>query len=324
MKLIKGMLCASMVVSSVWAVEAVKVAPKSATMVQASTADVTIFTSNNADGKITPKTIEDAFKKAGFTISANRDMNGPFVKQFKSSSFDTYNLFTFYKKDAVLELVKKYPNVGLFAPMSMSIYTKKGEKTITVSSLSAEAMAKIMKAPSDDATLHALRTLVKSTLKEAMPQGSFEKLPYTMQKPKGDLVTKFSMEMDADEWEDELDEFKMGFEGELAPNGFVIAGFNNLGDDFDDANYEGYDFYEVYSICKLPVIYTIAQSRPEAGAFAPCSLYLSKKKNVNMLEVAFPSVYNWMSSMAIDSDTDMKVLEDAQAGMQKILTGLTE
>jgi len=322
--LIKGMLCASMVVSSVWAVEAVKVAPKSVPMAQTNTADVTIFTSNNADGKISPKTIEDAFKKAGFTISANRDMNGPFVKQFKSSSFDTYNLFTFYKKDTVLELVKKYPNVGLFAPMSMSIYTKKGEKTISVSSLNAEAMAKIMKAPSDDATLQALRTLVKTTLKEAMPQGNFEKLSYTIQKPKGDLITKFSMEMDADEWEDELDEFKMGFEGELAPNGFVIAGFNNLGDDFDDANYEGYDFYEVYSICKLPVIYTIAQSRPEAGAFAPCSLYLSKKKNVNMLEVAFPSVYNWMSSMAIDSDTDMKVLEDAQAGMQKILTGLTE
>ncbi len=44
------------------------------------------------------------------------------------------------------------------------------------------------------------------------------------------------MEMDKDEWEDELEEFKMGFEGELAPNGFVIAGQNNLGDDFDDAN----------------------------------------------------------------------------------------
>ena len=322
--IIKGMLCASMVVSSIWAVEVAKVAPSDETVVKTNTADIEIFTSANKDGKITPKTIEEAFKKAGFIISANRDMNGPFVKQFKSSSFDTYNLFTFYKKETVLELVKKYPNVGLFAPMSMSIYTKKGEKTISVSSLSAEAMAKIMKAPSDDATLQSLRKLVKKTLKEAMPNGAFEKLNYTMQKPKGDLVTHFSMEMDEEEWEDELDELKMGFEGELAPNGFVIAGFNNLGDEFEEANYEAYDFYEVYSICKLPVIYTIAQSRPEAGAFAPCSLYLSKKKNDNMLEVAFPSVYNWMSSMAIDTDTDMKVLEDAQAGMQKILTGLTE
>jgi uncharacterized protein (DUF302 family) len=322
--LVKGMLCASMVVSSVWAVEVAKVTPSDTTVAQVNRADIEIFTSSNEDGKITPKTIEEAFKNAGFTISANRDMNGPFVKQFKSSSFDTYNLFTFYKKEAVLDLVKKYPNVGLFAPMSMSIYTKKGEKTISVSSLSAEAMAKIMKAPSDDATLQALRKLVKKTLKEAMPNGAFEKLGYSMQKPKGDLVTHFSMEMDAEEWEDELDELKMGFEGELAPNGFVIAGFNNLGDEFEEANYEAYDFYEVYSICKLPVIYTIAQSRPEAGAYAPCSLYLSKKKKENMLEIAFPSVYNWMSSMAIDTDTDMKVLEDAQAGMQKILTGLTE
>jgi uncharacterized protein (DUF302 family) len=322
--LVKGMLCASMVVSSVWAVEVAKVTPSDTTVAQVNRADIEIFTSSNEDGKITPKTIEEAFKKAGFTISANRDMNGPFVKQFKSSSFDTYNLFTFYKKEAVLDLVKKYPNVGLFAPMSMSIYTKKGEKTISVSSLSTEAMAKIMKAPSDDATLQALRKLVKKTLKEAMPNGAFETLGYSMQKPKGDLVTHFSMEMDAEEWEDELDELKMGFEGELAPNGFVIAGFNNLGDEFEEANYEAYDFYEVYSICKLPVIYTIAQSRPEAGAYAPCSLYLSKKKKENMLEIAFPSVYNWMSSMAIDTDTDMKVLEDAQAGMQKILTGLTE
>ncbi len=324
MKLVvKGMLCVSLVVSAVMATEA-KVVVKTPVEVKKSVSDIEIITSENSDGKISPKTIEEAFKKAGFTISANRDMNGPFVKQFKSSGFETYNLFTFYKKEAVLALVKKYPNVGLFAPMSMSIYTKKGEKTISVSSLSAEAMAKIMKAPSDDKTLQDLRKLVKETLQTAMPKGTFSFPSYGVQEPKGELVTNFSMEMDAEEWGDELDELKMGFEGELAPNGFVIAGFNNLGDEFEEAKYEAYDFYEVYSICKLPVIYTIAKTRPEAGAYAPCSLYLSKKKNDNMLQIAFPSVYNWMSSMAIDNKDDMKVLEAAQEGMKKILKGLTE
>lgn len=322
--LIKGMLCASLVVSGVIAGEVVNVAPKEPTVLKNVSADIEIFTSENPDGKITPTSIEKAFKEAGFFISANRDMNVPFVKQFKESSFDTYNLFTFYKKDTVLELVKKYPNIGLFAPMSMSIYTKKGEKTISVSSLTAEAMAKIMKAPNDDKILHDLRALVKQTLKNAMPNGSFEVLSYEKTESKGELVTNFSMEMDADEWEDQLEEFKMGLEGELAPNGFVIAGFNNLGDDFEEANYEAFDFYEVYSICKLPVIYTIAKTRPEAGAYAPCSLYLSKKKNEDMMQIGFPSVYNWMSSMAIDNKEDMKVLETAQAGMKKILTGLIE
>jgi len=322
--LIKGMLCASFMLTGAVAKDVPKEEVIRDEVSTVSKSDIEIFTSQNKDGKITPKIIEEAFKKAGFTVSANRDMNGPFKKQFKDSGFDTYNLFTFYKPDVVLELVKKYPNIGLFAPMSMSIYTKKGEKNISVSSLTAEAMAKIMKAPKSDTVLQGLRKLVKETLQKAMPNGTFSTPSYSMQDAKGDLVTHFSMEMDKDEWEDELDEFKMGFEGELAPNGFVIAGFNNLGDEFEEKNYEVYDFYEVYSICKLPVIYTIAKTHPEAGAYAPCSLYLNKKKDNEMMDVAFPSVYNWMSSMGIDNKDDMKVLEDAQAGMKKILTGLTE
>ena len=286
--------------------------------------DIKVFTSDNKDGKITAKTIEEAFTKAGFFVSANRDMNGPFKKQFKETTFESYNLFTFYKKDTTLALAKKYDNIGLFAPMSMSIYTRKGSTNISISSLTASAMQKIMKIPADEKLLTDLRALVVKTLKTAMPNGKFETLPYKIEATKKELVTKFTMEIDPKDWEDELEELKMGFEGELAPNGFVIAGQNNLGDEFEEANYEGFDFYEVYSICKLPVIYSIAKSHPEAGAFAPCSLYMNKKKNADTMTIAFPSVYNWMSSMAIKSKEDMEVLENAQKGMRKILSGLTE
>ena len=286
--------------------------------------DIQVFTANNKKGKITPKTIQKAFEKAGFFISANRDMNRPFKKQFKETNFDVYNLFTFYKKDLTLELAKKYDNIGLFSPMSMSIYTKKGADTISVATLSAEAMAKIMKIPADDKTLRALRALVVKTLKEALPNGKFEALSYKTTKPKGEMVSTYSMELDEDEWEDELDEFKMGFEGSLAPNGFVIAGENNLGDDFEDSNYTGYDFYEVYSVCKLPVIYTISKTHPEAGAFAPCSLYLAKKRDDKNMKIGFPSVYNWMSSLNLTDKKDMEILEDAQKRMNKMIGSLIE
>jgi uncharacterized protein (DUF302 family) len=286
--------------------------------------DIEVFTSPNKDGNITTKTIEEVFTKAGFFVSANRDMNVPFKKQFKETSFDTYTLFTFYKKDVTLALAKKYENIGLFAPMSMSIYSKKGDKSISVSSLSASAMQKIMNIPKDEKLLTDLRALVVKTLKIAMPNGKFETLPYKIAETKEELISTFSMEIDAKDWEDELEELKMGFEGELAPNGFVIAGENNLGDEFEEANYEGFDFYEVYSICKLPVIYAIAKNHPEAGAFAPCSLYMSKKKGADMMNIAFPSVYNWISSMALDNKEDLSVLEDAQKRMRKILSSLTE
>ena len=324
--IIKGMLIGSLLVTGLIAKESntTKEVKKEVPKTVVSKSDILVLTSDNHDGKITPKSIEKAFKKAGFFISANRDMNLPFKKQFKASGFDVYNLFTFYKKDTALALAKKYDNIGLFAPMSMSIYTKKGDKSISVSSLSLSAMQKIMKIPSDEKLLIDLKALVLKTLKEAMPNGKFETLPYKTEATQKELVTKFTMEIDAKDWDDDLDDLKMDFEGKLAMNGFVIAGQNNLGDDFEEANYNGFDFYEVYSICKLPVIYTIAKTYPEAGAFAPCSLYMNKKKGDENMTIAFPSVYNWMSSMAMDSKKDIEVLEKAQSSMRKILTELTE
>ncbi len=305
-KILKGLLIGSLLITGLMA------------------EDIEVLTSPNKDGKITAKTIEEAFTKAGFFVSANRDMNIPFKKQFKETTFESYNLFTFYKKDTTLALAKKYDNIGLFAPMSMSIYTKKGDKSISVSSLSSSAMQKIMKIPADEKLLTDLRTLVVKTLKTAMPNGKLETLPYKIEATKKELVTKFSMEIDAKDWDDELEELKMGFGGDLALNGFIIAGENNLGDEFEEANYEGFDFYEVYSICKLPVIYTIAKTHPEAGAFAPCSLYMSKKKDADTMTIAFPSVYNWMSSMALTDKEELSTLEDAQKRMRKILSSLTE
>ena len=313
--ILKGLVVALLLATGVTAKEA---------KVEKAAQDIQIFTSDNADGKITPATIEAAFKKAGFFISANRDMNGPFKKQFKETTFDVYNLFTFHSKEINLALAKEYPHFGLFAPMSMSIYTRKGDKKISISSLKVEAMAKILKIPADDKILVKVGEMVKDALKSAMPEGKFETIPYTVQEPTGPLVSSYEMEMDAEEWEDEKEGFQMEFEGALATSGFVMAGFNDLNHDFDESKYEAYDFYDVYSICKLPVIYTVAKVRPEAGAYAPCSLYMYKKKGENNMHLAFPTVYNWIFSMDIKDKESLAVLNEAQESMHKILTELTE
>jgi len=295
-----------------------------ATGLTASIPDIQVYTADNSKGKITPETIEAAFKKTGFYISANRDMNGPFKKQFKETTFDVYNLFTIFSKKETLELVKKYPNIGLFAPMSMSIYTRKGEKKISVSSLSVEAMAKILKIPADDKVLVKVGKMVKEALKLALPGGSFETLSYTVQKATDPLVTSYKTELDEDDLDSAKEEFQMEFEGTLATSGFVMAGFNALNDDFKKQNFNEYDFYDVYSICKLPVIYMVAKLHPEAGAFAPCSLIMYKKKDEKEMNVAYPSVYNWISSMDIKDKSSLDVLLEAQKSMDTILAELTE
>jgi len=322
-KIIKGLLVVSLLVTGLMAKEKSKEVEVTAT-VGSTTNDIQVLTSDNADGKITPATIEEAFTKAGFFVSANRDMNVPFKKQFKETTFDVYNLFTFFSKKDTLELAKKYPNIGLFSPMSMSIYTKKGEKKISISSLKVEAMAKILNIPADDAILVKVGEMVKGALKSAMPNGTFETFSYTAQKSTKPQVSTFEMEMDPEEWEDEKEEFQMEYEGSLAPSGFVMAGFNDLNYDFEESKYEAYDFYDVYSICKLPVIYTVAKVRPEAGAYAPCSIYFYKKKGENKMYAGFPTAYKWIASMDIKDKESIKVLNEAQESMHKILTELTE
>jgi uncharacterized protein (DUF302 family) len=295
------------------------------------THNVTILTADNSDGKITPATIAAAFEKAGFFINDNRDMTAPWLKQCKAGTknfstvdFDVYNLFTTFKKDVVVRLGKKYANIGLFSPMSMSIWTRKGTKTISVSSLSAAAMAEIMGIPADDAELMAYGKLVEDTLKAALPNAKVEKVAYEMKDPEGPLVSmaQFAMDPEAD-WEEEKEGFQEQFEQELIPAMFINAGFNDINYDMEESGYEAFNFYDVYSICYLEVIYTVAKKHPEAGAFAPCSMYMYQKKGTNTMEIGFPSVYNWIASLAIEDKESHDVLIMAQKKMEAILKKLT-
>jgi uncharacterized protein (DUF302 family) len=298
---------------------------------QKATHNVTILTADNSDGKITPETISAAFEKAGFFINDNRNMISPWLRQCKAGTknfttveFDVYNLFTVFKKDVVVRLGKKYPNIGLFSPMSMSIWTRKGSKTISVSSLSAAAMADIMGIPADDAELLAYGKLVQDTLKAAMPNAKVEKVSYEMKQPEGPLVSTAQGKMDPEaDWEEVKEKFQGDFEQALIPAMFINAGFNDLNYDMEESGFEGFTFYDVYSICYLEVIYTVAKKYPEAGAFAPCSLYMYQKKDTNTMEIGFPSVYNWIASLAIDDKASHDVLIMAQKKMEAILEKLT-
>ena len=155
---------------------------------------------------------------------------------------------------------------------------------------------------------------------------TLKKTSYKQLKAKGELVTSFSAEMQeqGEDVEDELESFQTELEGSLETVGFVIAGFNKLSDDFSEAGYDKYDFFDAYSICKLSVIFEVAKTHPEAGAFAPCTFYMYKEKGSTEVQMAYPSVYNWISSLEIKDEPSIKVLEDAQKLMVRVVKEVTE
>ncbi len=311
MKLLKGLL-----VLALLAVTAVTASEKGFKN------DVRVWECDNSDGKITPLTIEAAFEKAGFVIGANNNMNLPFKRDFNNTHMDVYNLMVVFRKDTALALAEKYPEIGLFTPLSMSIYTPKGGKTISVATLRTEVMADMMGVPRENPEIVKLGQKIEEALRAAMPKGKFITLPYASKKSDKPVITRMTFQQKGDDWEDAKDDFETAFEEKLAPNGFVMASFTDLNYDFEEHDKEWYYFYDVYSICKIAVIYEVSKLHPEAGALAPCSAYKYQKKGEKTVHMAFPNVYKWIASVNITDKASLDVLLDAQKRFETMLEEL--
>lgn len=284
--------------------------------------DLHLFEVNNKNGSITPDAIEKAFVKHGFKIAVNSEMNLPYTKQFKKTNFKIYNLLTVYHSKLSHYLVKKHPDAGVFTPLGVGIYQGLDEDTLHVSTLTSEAQAKIL--GFDDKLLKSIEKEVLNSIRSVLPNAK-HKLSENSLKESRDLVTKYELDLDGEDFEEMKEEVELGLENGFKPVGFVMANYLDLNEELIDGGKSSpFDFYVTYSICKLKVIYTVSQTRPEAAAFAPCTLMVYKKKGEDKVVMGFPGVYNWMSSARVDNKEAQAVLQKAQDDFEAILKEVTE
>ena len=286
--------------------------------------DMHLFDVENADGAITPEKIEDAFHKNGFMTGVRSEMTTPFKKQFQQSDFKVFTLLTVFHPKLDDALVKQFPHAGVFIPMGVGIYQKNGEKTLHVSILTSEAEAKII-AIANNSILQEREKLAIKAIKEVMPNAK-QSLSEDSLKESRNLVTVYELKLDGANWKDVKGQLEMGLEGGFVPRGFVMAASMDYDADIfqDNGKTNPYDFYEAYSICKLPVIYTVAKSRPEAAAFAPCTTMVYKKTDEDKIVIGFPAVYNWLSSAKVQDNEAKESLIKAQSDFEAILKEVTE
>lgn len=287
--------------------------------------DLHLFSVDNKDGKITPYLIEEALNNGGLHVELDSNMIGPFKKQFKETKYKVFTLMTFWSKKYTKALVDKYPKAGAFTPMSMGIYQAKGENSLHLSVLTAEAQGKIL-GIKDLSLLKKIQAQVLAVIKKNFPNAKHTFSANSL-KTSHNLVTTYEMEVDPDDDMDDVqDEFTMNLESGFKPFGFVVPEYMDVNEVLtEDGKVESpYDFYLTYSICKLPVIYTVSKSRPEASAFAPCTTMIYKKKSENKVVVGFPAVYNWLSSAKVEDPAAKKELLKAQKDFEAILKDTTE
>ncbi len=299
-----------------------------ATASASSVQSVQVFEVDNKAGKITPKIISDTMHEMGLSSAGNNDMNKPFSQRFPKLHYKTYNLAMFQNDELTLKLIKKYPNFGVLTPLTMSIWSDDKKKTMKVATLTKAGIARAAGIPITDPDLIAYSALIEKGIKAAMPNGKFQKLNYNVKEPKNAFAINFTAEIDLDEdvsLEDYREDFEAEFEGEMEPLGFLMPNYSNLQEElFDDAGYDAYDFYVTYSICKFDVIYPVSKLHPEAGAYAPCSMFLYKKKGEDKMHIGYLGVKNWITTLDIEEQESIKPLLEAQGMINDILTELTE
>jgi uncharacterized protein (DUF302 family) len=284
----------------------------------ASTSNNQVFSTDNSDGKINAKSIEKSFNANGIYVDVNNDMNSIFEKRYKKVHHASYNLAIFTNSKLVSKLMEKYPSIGLITPLSMSIYSDKKNR-INISTLSLQGMARITKIPATNPDLIKYAKMLDLALHKALPNGKYLAQKSSKSSDK-QLVTEFTTEFEPEDGETyaELkDGFKEEFESEIASVGFLVPKSYTLKSD-------AYDFYDTYSIIRFNVIFPVSKNHPDAGAYAPFSLSLYKKKGEDTVHIAYPSIDNWIEDLDITDKEVIKEVENTQGMIAGILEELTE
>jgi len=283
------------------------------------TQNLQIFSVDNAKGMINAKSIEKAFNESSVVVDVNNDMNSIFSKRYGKVHHKNYNLAIFTNPELVSKIMTKYPSIGLITPLSMSIYEDAAKNTINVSTLSLAGMARITKIPTTDPDLIAYAKAVETALHKALPNGAYLTVNHTTKSPES-LTTEFELELELEEgdtYADAKDSFKEEFEGELGPVGFLIPKSYTL-------EHTDYDFFDTYSIIRFNAIYPVSKDHPDAGAYAPFSLVIYKKKDEETAHIAFPSISNWNSDLDIKDASIVKTVQETHNLVKGILEELTE
>ena len=294
----------------------------SCTLLWSGNTDIRLYKVPNKDHKITAQTLADGLTINGYVVSKNQDMNGPYEKQFKTTTFDSYNLMSVYHPETSVALVPKYAHSGIFTPFSIATYQKKGEDDFYIAFLSAKAQQNILKVK--DELFTKLEAHTKETIAKVLPTAAETTLPYDVVSTDKPLYTKYSFDVEDKEAMEARGDLMMMMESGMKPSGFVVANYIDFNKVLQEEKKEDYMFYDAYSLCKLKIIYELSKNKPEAGAFAPCTMVIYHKKGSNKTEIVTLSIENLTSSLAIKDKKLLEMLTKAQNTMKDIIEDSAE
>ena len=281
------------------------------------------------DGDIQDKynaLIENKLKTIGFNLTdPHKRVNDQYETKWGSTVLDVLSFMPVVNDRAILPLLNIDPRIAGFAPFNMLIHKKLDENVTHVGHLMPKTMLDILDIKNKEvrekftATFASLDTMVEKEL-----GGTKSYMPY-VKLPKQTMIN-FEYTFDApDDMDDFLDEIQNKLELAFINKGYLIAGYHNFMEATDDAEdiLSDYDAFWTYSLCHLEFSYGMFDNegaRPEAGLFAPCTMYMYIKKGSNKLVIGMFRLHNWSDTLNITDTTRIELVERLDKEIPEILT----
>jgi hypothetical protein len=141
-------------------------------------------------------------------------------------------------------------------------------------------------------------------------------------------MMNFEYEFEAPEdMDDFIDEFQEKFEEAFIDKEYLIAGYHNFMEATSNATeiLKDYDAFWTYSLCHLEFSYNMFDNkgaRPEAGLFAPCTMYMYIKKGTNKVVIGMLRLQNWSDTLNITDEKRLTLVKKLDIEIPEILTSL--
>jgi uncharacterized protein (DUF302 family) len=271
--------------------------------------------------------INDAYKtKWGTefqTIKGKTEKHPDFDPTFKEY-LDNLGFFSITNDAVVGPLLMKEPSLGGFSPFNLHVYKVKGEDKTYVGHVMPETMLDITGVKDADVRkkfIASFTELDKLTEKEIGAKVQYVDYKALPAKPMMTFEVPFERGASIDGF---VSDFQSKFEEAFEANKYIIAGYKNMKESMDGAGikFDRFDAYWVYSLCHFRFSEGIFnQGRPDAGAFAPCSMYMYIDKGSNKLMVGMPRLETWTAVMGIK---DKKMTDSITALDKEITKIMTE
>lgn len=268
--------------------------------------------------------INDAYREKYGSEKVDGKLNADFDPEFREM-LDNLGFFSVANDEALRPLLLKTPQLAGFSPFNLHIYKSKDEDVTYVGHVMPETMLDIVgvedKAVRDAfvASFDPLDALVAEEIGGDVKMLQYDKLPESPM-----MTFTYTFERPDEMWEF-VDEFQEEFEEAFEEKKYIIAGYKNFKETYTDmeADFSRYDAFWVYSLCHFKFSYGIFNhGRPDAGVFAPCSMYMYVEKGDNVLHIGMPKLISWVAVMKIEDKKMVKSMETLDAEIIGIMEAL--